>query len=215
MLVWTTNKWTPLKCSNVCPVVTALSAWYQHTAISLQLGKLPQCHANHAWSNSEPHACLCGGWSWNWIPVWHCVIWAYPLRGRILHYAIWTILLALCPFILTGFSINQGDHGELLVATFFTQAHDQAIHEKLPQFCSYFSVHELFSSLFTDSTFKSILNSLPSLCHTEMKQPFREVSENANMHFNHMIKPQVHMLLACQLLLYYMSHGAATLGANC
>jgi hypothetical protein len=117
--------------------------------------------------------------------------------------------------VLTGFSINQGDRGELLVAAFFAWARDKAIHEKLPRFCSYFSLHELFSSLFSDSTFKSILGSLPSLCHIETKRPFGEVFKNANMHFNHMIKPQVHMLVARRFLLYYMARGAAALGANC
>ena len=55
--------------------------------------------------------------------------------------------------VLTGFSINQGDRRELLVAAFFTWAHDQAIHEKLPRFCSYFSVPELFSFLISNLTF--------------------------------------------------------------
>ena len=117
--------------------------------------------------------------------------------------------------VLTGFSINQGDRGELLVAAFFAWARDQAIREKLPRFCSYFSVQELFSSLFSDSTFQSILGSLPSLSHTDTERPFRDVFANANMHFNHMIKPQVQMLVARRFLLYYMARGAAALGANC
>ena len=92
--------------------------------------------------------------------------------------------------VLTGFSINQGDCGELLVAAFFAWACDQAIHEKLPQFCSYFSAQELYSLLFSNSTFQSILGSLPSLSHTDTEQPFRDIFANANMHFNHMIKPR-------------------------
>lgn len=117
--------------------------------------------------------------------------------------------------VLTGFSINQGDRRELLVAAFFTWAHDQAIHEKLPRFCSYFSVPELFSFLISNLTFQSILDSLPSLSHTDMEQPFGDIFANANMYFNHMIKPQVQMLVACWFLLYYMARGAATLGTNC
>ena len=116
---------------------------------------------------------------------------------------------------LTGFSISQGDRGELLVAAFFTWARDQVVHPKRTdiQPCRYFSVNELFQELFSDST--SIMGDLPSLCHTTKPLPFGEVFGKAKMHFNHVVKPQAQMLLARRFLLYYMARGAAVLGANC
>jgi hypothetical protein len=85
--------------------------------------------------------------------------------------------------VLAGFGINQGDRGELLVAAFFTWARDQVVSNRLPrprgQLCSYFSVHDLFSLLFSKSAFTSMLGDLPSLCHTETQPQFREVFQRA------------------------------------
>ncbi|KAH9015441.1 hypothetical protein EDB83DRAFT_2321310 [Lactarius deliciosus] len=103
--------------------------------------------------------------------------------------------------VLTGFSIDQGDRGELLVAAFFTWACDQ--------------LTALFGKLFTKSMYSSISGNFPSLCHTKSQRPFEEVFKEANMHFNHVVKPQVQKLLARRFLLYFMARGAAALGANC
>jgi hypothetical protein len=124
--------------------------------------------------------------------------------------------------VLGGFCISQGDRGELLVASFFTWACDQVIFNKLPrpreQPCFYFSVRDLFESLFSASTFASMLGDLPSLCHsTATQRPFGEVfvKDKAMMHFNHVIKPQEQKILARRYLLAFMARGAAALGANC
>jgi hypothetical protein len=121
--------------------------------------------------------------------------------------------------VLTGFSINQGDRGELLVAAFFTWARDQVVSNRLPrprgQLCYYFSVHDLFSFLFSKSTFTSMLGDSPSLCHTKTQPQFGDVFQRAMMHYNHMIKPQSRKLVARRFLLYYMTRGASALGANC
>jgi hypothetical protein len=121
--------------------------------------------------------------------------------------------------VLTGFSINQGDRGELLVAAFFAWARDQVICTKPPRpserLCYYFSVKELFSKLFLDSTFSSMSGNLPSLSCKQPPRPFGEVFGCATMHFNHVLKPQTHKLLGRRFLLYFMARGAAALGANC
>ncbi|KAH9050406.1 hypothetical protein EDB83DRAFT_2190226, partial [Lactarius deliciosus] len=131
--------------------------------------------------------------------------------------------------VLMGFSIDQGDCGELLVATFFTWARDQVIHEIPTQItrekiCHHFQLTVLFGKLFTESTYSLISGNFLSLCsrqshryicHTKSQRSFEEAFKKANMHFNQVIKPQVQKLLAHQFLLYFMAHGAATLGANC
>ena len=54
--------------------------------------------------------------------------------------------------ILSGFLIDLGVRGELLVSAFFTWARDNAIVKQptppLSEFCRHFSVEELFSCLF-------------------------------------------------------------------
>jgi len=139
-----------------------------------------------------------------------------------LHDGNFPILMALTK-VLTGFNIRRGDRGELLVACFFILARDKAI--KLPRdemwLCSFFSVNQLFASLFT--AFESIIgNSKPSLCcskaHDNSKaddDSFKGVFAKAQMHFNHVIKPQEQKLLTRRYLLLFMAHGAAALGANC
>ncbi|KAH8977434.1 hypothetical protein EDB86DRAFT_1199678 [Lactarius hatsudake] len=122
--------------------------------------------------------------------------------------------------VLKGFSVNQGDRRELLVASFFTWACDKVISSKHPRqsldtITCHFSVTALFGKLFTESTYSSISGNFPSLCHTKSQRPFEEVFKEANMHFNHVVKPQVQKLLARRFLLYFMAHSAATLGANC
>ncbi len=128
-------------------------------------------------------------------------------------------LPASLSLVLTGFSTNQEDREELLVAAFFTWARDRVILGKLPRtrerFCHYFSVTDLFSHLFSESVFASMLDDLPSLCHTKWKRSFGDVFGKATMQFNHVIKPQAQKLLARRFLLYFMARGAATLGTNC
>jgi len=123
--------------------------------------------------------------------------------------------------VLSGYCVNQGDRGELIVAAFFTWARDKVVSTKvnnlpMKQLCPYFSVAELFQGLFSEDTYTStIANSEPSLCHTDDKPKFQDVFENAMMHFNHFIKPQEQKVLARPYLLHFMARGAAALGANC
>ena len=123
--------------------------------------------------------------------------------------------------VLSGFCINQGDRGELLVAALFTCARDQVINSKphLPkeQLCHPFSVKDLFSHLFSDSALAIVLRAKPSLCHSQELAglPFEDVFGQAYMHFNHFIKPQEWKLLERGYLLLYLARGAAALGANC
>lgn len=121
--------------------------------------------------------------------------------------------------VLTGFCIDQGDRGELIVTSFFIWARDQVVKSKLPtpngQLCPYFSVTELFKQLFTELAV-SKLGTGPSLHHPRHAwQSFDTAFQNARMHFNHVIKPQEQKILQRPYLLYLMARGAAVLGANC
>jgi hypothetical protein len=124
--------------------------------------------------------------------------------------------------ILGGCCINQGDRGELIVASFFTWARDQVVKNKprpleAPerQLCPYFSVTDLFRHLLTDSLYTSMLNDKLSICHPRVPpQLFGTVFQKATMHFNHLIKPQEQSTLASLYLLRFMARGAAALGAN-
>jgi hypothetical protein len=74
--------------------------------------------------------------------------------------------------VLSGFCINQGDHGELLVTSFFTWACDQVVqHSPRPvapgQLCHFFLVESLFSQLFSESVFKSMLKDQPTHYHSK------------------------------------------------
>lgn len=123
--------------------------------------------------------------------------------------------------VLSGFCVDQGDRGELLVASFFTWARDRVISKSLGyrpgQLCPYFSVHELFESLFSKSAFKSIANAKPSLYHSEeaAQRLFGETFQKAKMHYNHFIKAQEKCLLARKYLTLLLARGAAALGAYC
>ncbi|KAI0301700.1 hypothetical protein B0F90DRAFT_1667817 [Multifurca ochricompacta] len=85
---------------------------------------------------------------------------------------------------LSGFCINQGARGKLLVAARFTWARDQAVRRKgdLPDgtLCHFFTVKKLLESLFPESIWKSILKDKPSLCPQKEKanQPLFEKHEH-------------------------------------
>jgi hypothetical protein len=123
--------------------------------------------------------------------------------------------------VLNGYSItaNSGDRAELLVSAFFTWARDRAVSEKSAlkgQLSRYFSVTELFESLFSESVFNLISTSVPLLCGTKTtEQTFGQIFKNAFMHFSHFVKPQEQKLLAQAYLPSFMARGAAVLGANC
>ncbi|KAI9445890.1 hypothetical protein H4582DRAFT_1901738 [Lactarius indigo] len=120
------------------------------------------------------------------------------------------ILSEAASFIMSA----KDNRGELLVAAFFTWARDHVISTITPRItrekvCHHFTVKQLFKGLLSESAFLSIFGRLPS------QLPFGEVFENANMHFNHVVKPQAKRLLARRFLLYFMARGAAALGTNC
>ncbi|KAH9009201.1 hypothetical protein EDB83DRAFT_2234923 [Lactarius deliciosus] len=120
--------------------------------------------------------------------------------------------------VLTGFGINTGDRAELLVAAFFTWARDTAaagLDTKFPgQLSRYFSVAELFSSLFSKATYKSMSEAMPSLSHATPAQTFGQVFGHAWMHFNHFIKPHQRKVLTRPYLLAFIARGAAAFGAT-
>jgi hypothetical protein len=121
--------------------------------------------------------------------------------------------------VLAGYCVSQGERGELIVAAFFAWARDRVVKlEGQPpagQLCIYFSVYALFKQLFRGS---SILDEGgPSIYHSDSgpKKPFKDVFKDANMHFNHLIKPDDQKCLRRSKLLAFMARGAAALGANC
>jgi hypothetical protein len=81
-------------------------------------------------------------------------------------------LVEVLATVLGGLSINIRDQAELLVSAFFTWACDATVlmqyYKEFPgQLSHYFSVNELFSSLFLEAIFKSMSQNGPSLCHAE------------------------------------------------
>ncbi|KAH9014063.1 hypothetical protein EDB84DRAFT_1277877 [Lactarius hengduanensis] len=125
--------------------------------------------------------------------------------------------------VLSGFCINQGACGELLVAAFFMWARDKVMYSErelrrpiTTMLCRHFTVKELFDSLFLGPSLDTIQKSLPSLCHRDDSPlPFEDVFKEAHMHFNHFIKPYERKIVSHQYLVRFMARGAAALGANC
>ncbi len=122
--------------------------------------------------------------------------------------------------VLSGFCINQGTCGELLVTTFFTWACDKVMYSiSCPTptiLCRHFTVNELFDSLFLRSSLDLILKSPPSLCHwNDSPLPFEDVFKEEHMHFNHFIKPYKRKIVSHQYLVHFMARGMAALSANC
>lgn len=125
--------------------------------------------------------------------------------------------------VLSGFGINPGDRAELLVSAFFTWARDKTVSARHDPQCPgqlsrYFSVTDLFSSLFSESTYASMSRAIPSLCPPNSKfkrQTFEKTFSNALMHYNHFIKAHEQKVLKRPHLLAFMARGAAAFGANC
>lgn len=120
---------------------------------------------------------------------------------------------------LSGFCINQGARGELLVAAFFIWARDQVVLTKLGSSSTllshHFTVCDLFESLFCGPSLESILQSKPSLYpQNDTPYPFKRVFGNARMHFNHFIKPYESGTITSQSLIRFLARGAAAFGAN-
>ncbi|KAH9042332.1 hypothetical protein EDB84DRAFT_1472869 [Lactarius hengduanensis] len=126
--------------------------------------------------------------------------------------------------VLDSYAINHGDRGELLVAAFFTRARDlyvgrippdELFPNVLTQICPIFSVKDLFSELFQETHFNTMLGSLPSIRRPGFPlDKFGDVFERTKMHFNHMIKPLKQDVLTRSRLLAMMARGAAAFGAN-
>ncbi|KAK0450322.1 uncharacterized protein EV420DRAFT_748676 [Desarmillaria tabescens] len=119
--------------------------------------------------------------------------------------------------VLEGFSINQGDRGELLVLALFTMARDAAIPPsntwatELPVI----PVLNLLSYLFNDVIFASISSALPSRIIKEHSPLcFKNAFANAKLSFNHVIKPHQWKVLNRHLLLGFIARAAAILCAN-
>ena len=120
--------------------------------------------------------------------------------------------------VLSGYCVNQGERGELIVSSFFTWARDQVIGGKSGNqgyLCRHFSVCELFDKLFRGAS-EILGEGGPSIYQDpdDLGKPFNEVFKNTNMHFNHMIRPHDQKALRRSNLLLFMARGAAALGAN-
>jgi len=121
--------------------------------------------------------------------------------------------------VLNHHNINPGDQAELIISAFFTWACDKVVSAApcatRGQFSRYFSVTELFKSLFSNSILPSIMDSPPSLSYAKGTGPtFGQTFGRAYMHFTHFIKPQEQKLLARPYLPFFMARGAAVFGAN-
>jgi hypothetical protein len=129
-------------------------------------------------------------------------------------------LLEALSSVVSEYCIDKKDRGELIVASVFAWARDQAISPKKVvrelQLCPYFSVPELFQRLLSDADFKLLLDDIPSICpqgHRKLK--FSTAFIGTKMHFNHLIKQQDKDTLPPLYLLHLIARGAAALGANC
>ena len=167
------------------------------------------------------HICVVVG---NGIETLYVIPSSKPILSEAASYIMWETKFSMTnalKLVLSGFCINQGDHGELLVATLFTCARDLLVNSKPPipaqiQLCHSFSVNNLFSHLFTNMSFKIILAAKLSLCHLNaVKLPFGETFKDTHMHFNHFIKPQEQAVIMCGNLLLYLASGVVALGTSC
>ncbi|KAI0296791.1 hypothetical protein B0F90DRAFT_1011079 [Multifurca ochricompacta] len=114
---------------------------------------------------------------------------------------------------MSGFCLNRYARTRLFVAALFIWARDQ--DEPVKKRTDYLTVKELFEILFCDPIFESILEDMPSLCPQKVTpRPFREVFGEANMHFNHFIKPYEQEVLTRRCLVRFMARGAAGFSAN-
>jgi hypothetical protein len=122
--------------------------------------------------------------------------------------------------VLSRLSINIGDRGELIVAAFFTWARDAVANRydnRLPatQYCCRFSVEELFSNLFSETTVQLMFKNIASICPSKTeRRTLGDVASTAKMHFNHFIQAQEQNIIAHQYLIGFMARGAAVLCAN-
>ena len=188
-------------------------------------GPLELMHILHKQVANHMHVCVVVE---SGIETLYAIASSKPILSEVASYLIQTMpLFSMAKarmHVLSGFCINQGDRGELLVAALFTCARDEVVQQKSfhadDQICHSFSVVEFFKKLFTGSgsTLTSAMwgNALPSLYHSEHDQlPFREAFKTAYMHFNHFIKPQEQRVLNHRYLLLYLARSTAALGANC
>jgi hypothetical protein len=87
------------------------------------------------------------------------------------------------------------------MAAFFTSArdavaktHDSDLLDS--QCCCHFSVEELPSNLFSDTTVKSIFKDVASMRPSKAKRTLKEVASTAKMHSNHFIQAQERKIIA-------------------
>ncbi|TDL16546.1 hypothetical protein BD410DRAFT_755314, partial [Rickenella mellea] len=118
--------------------------------------------------------------------------------------------------LMGGFSIHQGDRGELIVMLLLTLARDAAyksIGQRDIPLCTF--LEHLFS--FEDrSSADDILNALPSQFHTakSKNQTLGETFADSRLHFTHIIQVHEKKSINRQYLWKLLLRGAAVLCAN-
>ncbi|KAI0262467.1 hypothetical protein BC834DRAFT_972056 [Gloeopeniophorella convolvens] len=131
--------------------------------------------------------------------------------------------------VLTGYSIDQEDRGELLVASFFIWARDQvakSMQKGLSEDAAspIFSVDQLLSQLFfrdmqsDQPSFKrgSRTNNNNDKDHGNHKdETFRRILGRTKMHFNHFAQALEKGIFREEYMLGFLSRGAAAMGAGC
>jgi hypothetical protein len=124
--------------------------------------------------------------------------------------------------VLHGFSVHQGDRGELLGLLLLILARDQAVldvSEMIPR--PVFGVVPFLRQLFrtpatTKKRFDNVLTAIPSVFRTveDKKKPLGEVFHNVLMHFNHFIKRESQNRLTPDMLECFLARNAAFMGAS-
>ena len=122
--------------------------------------------------------------------------------------------------ILSGFSVNKGDRGELVAMLAVTVARDMAVEKRSDNFGIAKSVllgeinFRDDSNLFRAVTVCEFLGKLFKLDEPIMKALEADF-RNAYVYFNHFIKPYTQDTCTLHFLLQYMTRGAAALCAKC
>jgi hypothetical protein len=114
--------------------------------------------------------------------------------------------------ILGGFSVDSGDHGELLAMLLFILARDRAVGpadsfgspKNGARSCS---VNTFLSSLFVESAWKTAIK--------DRESAVKELSGDSKLYFSHFIKIHQFKLLDVKYIMRQMARGAAILCATC
>ncbi|TFY78103.1 hypothetical protein EWM64_g5907 [Hericium alpestre] len=124
--------------------------------------------------------------------------------------------------VLQGFSVHQGDRGELVALLLLTMARDQAVHDSIAngvprEQSRMVPVTAFLSHLFGSSAAPGILSATPSVVKDgslDANVKLCDQFKDSHLHFNHFVKVHEHNMVNRKYLWRLMSRGAAVLCAD-